>query len=448
MCFHYLLSDKKIITMASAVTVEEDEYITLLVNNLPVTVRKDATAKTMLTIYCQQNGLPYPDYKISLVNPEEKEWKLFKARFKLNEREVVGSGKNIKAAEMAAARKYLSNNFMSGENSPQAEIQVTKPKKNIPPKQLRKQQQRMDRYNARKKAEDEAAKKEEKEAPKKEEKEAAKKGDVEAIEIEEKQTPGTFFNDSIKNIDPRTIVCFDLERATGSEASEIIQIGYCCKSGFGLSNIFPKGNIDMKSAKISHQIKIQGEHLVRKGEILPSMDLRKAVDEFIIFLRNIATKTGSKPILVCHGTDMTTLYNNLALIKCDGVLAESIRGAVDFLQVITDDESYPHDSSSKSLTKKKKKPEKLNLSQTILGKDYDRGEVDEAHDALYDSKLLMRVLDKYASAYSQRLDIIVDTHMKDAEYLRRSVKDHLSSPKSRKKRLDQTEFYTFFGWED
>ena len=71
--------------MASAVTVEEDEYITLLVNNLPVTVRKDATAKTMLTIYCQQNGLPYPDYKISLVNPEEKEWKLFKARFKLNE---------------------------------------------------------------------------------------------------------------------------------------------------------------------------------------------------------------------------------------------------------------------------------------------------------------------------------------------------------------------------
>ena len=304
----------------------------------------------------------------------------------------------------------------------------------------------MDMYNARKKAEYEAAKKEEKEASKKEEKEAAKKGDVVAIEIEGKQTPGILINDSLKNIDPRSIICFDLERATGSEASEIIQIGYCCKTGFGLSNIFPKGNIDKMSAQKSHQIKIQGEHLVRKGEILPSMDLRKAVDEFLIFLRNIATETGSKPILVCHGTDMTTLYNNLALIKCDGVLAESIRGAVDFLQVITDDESYPHDSSSKSLTKLN--PGKLNLSQTILGKDYDRGVVDEAHDALYDSKLLMRVLDKYASAYSQRLDIIVDTHMKDAEYLRRSVKDHLSSAKSKKKRLDQTKFYTFSGWED
>ena len=93
-------------------------------------------------------------------------------------------------------------------------------------------------------------------------------------------------------------------------------------------------------------------------------------------------------------------------------------------------------------------PNKLNLSQTILGQDYDVGEADEAHDALYDSKLLMRVLDKYTSAYSQRLDIMVDTHMKDAEDIRRSVKDHLSTAKSRRKRLEQTEFYTFFGWED
>ena len=87
-------------------------------------------------------------------------------------------------------------------------------------------------------------------------------------------------------------------------------------------------------------------------------------------------------------------------------------------------------------------------AKTILGQDYDEGEVDEAHDALYDSKLLMRVLNKYSSAYSQRLDIIVDTHMKDAEDIRRSVKYHLSTAKSRRKRLEQTEFYTFFGWED
>ena len=185
---------------------------------------------------------------------------------------------------------------------------------------------------------------------------------------------------------------------------------------------------------------------MRKGKILPSMDLWEAADEFIAFLRNIAVKTGSKPVLVCHGSDMTTLFNNLALVNRDCALAESIRGAVDFLQVITDDDSYPHDSSSMSLTKLN--PKKLNLSQTILGKDYSIGDEGEAHDALYDAKLLERVLNEYCSAFSQRADIIIDTYMRDGEQIRSSVKYHLSSAKSIKKRLDQTEYFTFFGWDD
>ena len=213
-----------------------------------------------------------------------------------------------------------------------------------------------------------------------------------------------------------------------------------------MSNIFPKGKIDRISANKSHQISIRGGQLVRKGKILPSMDLWEAADEFIAFLRNIAVKTGSKPVLVCHGSDMTTLFNNLALVNRDCALAESIRGAVDFLQVITDDDSYPHDSSSMSLTKLN--PKKLNLSQTILGKDYSIGDEGEAHDALYDAKLLERVLNEYCSAFSQRADIIIDTYMRDGEQIRSSVKYHLSSAKSIKKRLDQTEYFTFFGWDD
>ena len=46
-------------------------------------------------------------------------------------------------------------------------------------------------------------------------------------------------------------------------------------------------------------------------------------------------------------------------------------------------------------------PKKLNLSQTIYGKNYNRGEEDEAHDALYDAKLLEKVMDEYSSAFSQ-----------------------------------------------
>ena len=63
---------------------------------------------------------------VTLVHPEDPEWKMFKARCKLNGRCVIGKGKSPKQAEQAAARKYLNNNFMPGENSPQAEIERRK----------------------------------------------------------------------------------------------------------------------------------------------------------------------------------------------------------------------------------------------------------------------------------------------------------------------------------
>ena len=102
--------------------VADDEYVTLIVNDLPVTARKDIDSKTTLCHYCQQNRLPQPQYAVTLWNPYEDEWRLFKARFTLNGKRVVGSGSTIKKAEHAAARKYLNNNFMSREISLQAEI--------------------------------------------------------------------------------------------------------------------------------------------------------------------------------------------------------------------------------------------------------------------------------------------------------------------------------------
>ena len=101
---------------------EDDEFVTLMVNNLPVTARKNITSKTTICLYCQQNKLPQPEYTLTLWNPEEDEWRLFRARFTLNGKHVVGSGSTPKKAEHAAARKYLHNNFMSREISLQAEI--------------------------------------------------------------------------------------------------------------------------------------------------------------------------------------------------------------------------------------------------------------------------------------------------------------------------------------
>ena len=68
------------------------------------------------------------------------------------------------------------------------------------------------------------------------------------------------------------------------------------------------------------------------------LDLRiEAGEKYWVPVKNIQYTCGSKPILVCHGTDLTTLMNNFALVKCDEVLAESIMGSVDFFEVIDDD---------------------------------------------------------------------------------------------------------------
>ena len=123
--------------------VADDEFVTLMVNNLPVTARKNITSKTTLCHYCQQNRLPQPQYAVTLWNPEEDEWRLFRARFTLNGKHVVGSGTTPKKAEHAAARKYLNNNFMSGEISLQAEINIPRPKKKVPPSKLEKQKKRI-----------------------------------------------------------------------------------------------------------------------------------------------------------------------------------------------------------------------------------------------------------------------------------------------------------------
>eukprot|EP00092_Neocalanus_flemingeri_P105108 GFUD01134685.1.p1 GENE.GFUD01134685.1~~GFUD01134685.1.p1 ORF type:complete len:165 (+),score=38.39 GFUD01134685.1:111-605(+) len=129
---------------------EEDSMVTLIVNDRLVTVKKGLQAKTILSIFCQQNKLQYPVYKVTVANESEPELKLFRAKFHLDGKNVVGIGQDVKKAEMAAARKFINNNFISGENSPQAEVQVPivpSSNKTFPPKQVGKQNKRIEEYN-------------------------------------------------------------------------------------------------------------------------------------------------------------------------------------------------------------------------------------------------------------------------------------------------------------
>ena len=99
----YLISEIAIRWPARSLAAMEldEDTISYLVNNLTVIVKKDA--KTILSIYYQQNNLEYSGYKVTLVQPEDQEWRMFKAGFKLNRRCVIGSGQSPKQAELAAA---------------------------------------------------------------------------------------------------------------------------------------------------------------------------------------------------------------------------------------------------------------------------------------------------------------------------------------------------------
>ena len=412
-----------------------DPYVTLVVNDLTVTARKDIDSKTTLTLYCQQNRLPFPEYVVS------KYLSLFRARFVLNGKHVVGSGSTMKKAEQAAARKYLHNNFVSEEIPLQAEIPIVKKKRKVPPSKKRKELKRLQKHLAEKDAAREAAEREE--CERETESDSDRSDNNEGVgRLTGEQSLQLSLPSESKEI---PVVYFDLERSTGSEASEIIQLAYCAQSGCGLFNIYPKGDIDPICARRSHKIFKKGNDLVRMGNILPSMPLERACKKFLTFLRQLAAQKGSKPVIVCHGEDTITLFNNMALVSLDEDLSEAILGAINFQQVISDDEEYPHDTSNISLTKID--PQKPNLSETLLGKDFDREELGAAHDALYDSKLLRRVVEKYCGS-SRNMQRMVKEYMCAAEKSRKDAILHLSKHKSWKKRRDQSKFYTFFGWED
>merc|ERR1711867_330586 len=358
-----------------------------------------------------------------------------------NGKRVVGSGSTMKKAEQAAARKYLNNNFVSGEIPLQAEITIVKKKRKVPPSKRRKEKKRLQEHLAKKDAEREEREEREREREESESESDRSDKNEGVGRLTGEQSLQFSLPSESKEI---PVVYFDLERSTGSEASEIIQLAYCAQSGCGLFNIYPKGDIDPICARRSHKIFKKGNDLVRMGNILPSMPLERACKKFLTFLRQLAAQKGSKPVIVCHGEDTITLFNNMALVSLDEDLSEAILGAINFQQIIYDDDKYPHNTSTISLTKLD--PRKPNLSETLLGKDFDREELRAAHDALYDSKLLRRVVEKYCGS-SRMLQRIVKEYPCTAEKSRKDAILRLSKHKSWKKRLDQSKFYTFFGWE-
>jgi hypothetical protein len=198
-----------------------------------------------------------------------------------------------------------------------------------------------------------------------------------------------------------------------------------------LANIFPEGKIDPVASHMSHKIAatVNGQ-LKRQGRILPSGNLKTAAEEFIMFLQNFRSQNGKKAVICCHGDDMVTLLNNFALLGMDQVLGENIEGSVNFLQVIDDNENYPKESS-KSLTKLD--PNTPNLAQTILKQDFDINLLcDAAHDARYDARVLMQVVQRYCKDFMPET-IMVDTFLTTSHWLIKSVQYHVATSRMKRK---------------
>ena len=94
---------------------------------------------------------------------------------------------------------------------------------------------------------------------------------------------------------------------------------------------------------------VQNSKLKRNKVVLNTVSMKEAAEQFVQFLVEVKSKVGS-PILVCYGTDYTTLLNKFAPVDFASKVCEIIEGVINFEKVVNEDENYPS-SCYKSLVK-------------------------------------------------------------------------------------------------
>ena len=237
------------------------------------------------------------------------------------------------------------------------------------------------------------------------------------------------------------VTCMDIERSGGPEDSEIIQLAYSSRSGSGNSFIVPEGNIDPYASNNCHKLFKRGSKLYKNNAELPSVTMEAAAKDFIKYLEGIAN-----PVIVCYGScDWVTLMNNFAQYGLDEKLAKSIRGVLDFQAVVTDEPSL--NKGSISLVKLDT-PE--NLTERVLGDQISRDELMEgAHDARFDTDILMRVFRQYMKSFDKDLEELLASYMLRSENLADLAEtkvNRIMIKRMRKGKEKQLPFKVFNGW--
>ena len=152
------------------------------------------------------------------------------------------------------------------------------------------------------------------------------------------------------------------------------------------------------------------------------------------------------PVIVCYGScDWVSLMNNFALYGYEEKLARTIRGVLDFHNVVNDEPSL--NKGSMSLVKLDTEE---NLTERILGSQISRDELWEgAHDAQFDADILMRVLKGYMTTYEKDLEEILSGKLLRSQDLVRLAESRVARimNKRMKKNIQKQPPYKLFnGW--
>ena len=437
-------------------TVWKYEKETIYVNGKPVIVGKNLPAKTVLSMFCEQNNLSYPNYQLTVENENNPEWITFRAYIELDGKCVVGSGRKKMKAETAAARKYINNKFQTERNSfPSGNLTSSTKRYRVKPSMKAKQLKKMTAFNQRKA---EAAEIEKSKLKKSDSIEKAGssvcqgKQELHLPDGAGGQSPCKDLVGQMKDVSFRDVLArfvgFDNERSGGPLHSELIQLAYTDSDSSGNSYIMPKGGICPEASKHSHNLIKENNKLMRGKEVYNDESLATAARRFVEYLKNVKIRCGEDPVLVCHGDDIITLLNSFALVGYDKALVEVIGGVIDFQEVLADDERL--NDIPKSLTKIR--GECKNLSETVLGDQVTREEIlKRAHDAMFDAELVLRVFKAYLHPpWSSSSEFVEDTYIVPASSLIEKAKMKISRmilKRSRKLKQTSTPYIMFNGWD-
>ena len=421
----------------------ETEEITI--NGISVVLKVNLPNKSKLSQWCQNAKKEFPEYTVAFLEGEGRINPKHIARVRVDGVEVFAKSTKKNKAEAAAAYMLLSGVRFTPDNAFQVRLQadfnageLVASNKNYASNATKsKRRDRMTEYNLTKQLNLQEA------AAVPIEEQASQVQEAAAVPIEEEEIEHVRVQLRKKVVlDADGVVCIDIERSGGPEDSEIIQLSYASCRSSGNSYIVPEGGIDPYASKNCHKLFKRGGKLYKENEELPTETMEAAAEKFIKFLEGI-----TDPVIVCYGDcDWVTLMNNFALCGYERKLAKTIRGVLNFQSVVTDEPSLNRGSISLV-----KLDTEENLTERLLGNQITRDELKKgAHDARFDTDILMRVFREYMKSYERELEDILTGNMlrsQDLANLAESKVDRIMQKRMRKMKAKQLPFKVFNGWQ-